>query len=157
MDARTTRPQGQDLAARIAGSVSPAERDALSSWVSHLLQVRASSAPSFEKARSALAATMDRRLIWPALRTVAKEGRRLGWNERSAGARLGLAGAAAGIVLFGSPTATIAALGTAVGVPLWVVFGSGATFARALQQELELSGAPLSSTAYRVLDADKLP
>ena len=59
-----------------------------------------------------------------------------GWDNRSATARFGLGGAAVGLALFGSQGAGIAALGTAIGVPLWVVLGGGAAFANWLVEEL---------------------
>ncbi|MDX6804913.1 hypothetical protein [Terrihabitans rhizophilus] len=159
MDLKNERLPARDLAVRIAQSASIPERDALNAWVSRLLQVRASSGNPAVKAKDALAATMDRHLLWPALRTIAREIRRLGWDERGAAARVGLLGAAAAIALSGSGAVSIAALGTTVGVPLWIVFGGrGGTFAKALQEELELRGAPLSGGAtYKVLEADKLP
>ena len=159
MDLKSERPPSRELAVRIARSASAPERDALNAWISRLLQVRASSGTSVVKAKGALAATMDRHLLWPALRTISREVRRLGWDERSAAARVGVLGAAAAIVLSGSGAVSIAALGTTVGVPLWVVFGGGGgTFAKALQEELELRGAPISGGAtYKVLEADKLP
>ena len=45
-----------------------------------------------------------------------------------------------GIALFGSQSAGIAALGTAIGVPLWVVLGAGAAFANSLIEELKRRG-----------------
>jgi hypothetical protein len=159
MDIKSERLPARELAARIAQAASVPERDALNAWISRLLQVRGSGASSGVKAKDALAATMDRHLLWPALRTISREIRRLGWDERGAAARVGLLGAAAAIVLSGSGAISIAALGTTVGVPLWVVFGGGGgTFAKALQEELELRGAPLSGSATsNVLEADKLP
>lgn len=52
----------------------------------------------------------------------------LGWDNRGLSGRLGIATAIATVVVFGGQGAGIAALGTAIGVPLWVVFGAGAAF-----------------------------
>ncbi len=65
--------------------------------------------------------------------------KRLTWDERGLKSRLGLSGAAAGLVIFGGQGAGIAALGTAIAVPLWVVLGAGATFAGFLYEELTRS------------------
>jgi hypothetical protein len=159
MDPKSDSLPARRLAVRISQSASSPERDALNAWISRLLQVRASGSTPVGKAKDALAATMDRHLVWPALRSIAREIRRLGWDERGAAARIGLIGAAAAVALSGSGAVSIAALGTAVGVPLWVVFaGSGGTFAKALKEELELRGAPIAGGAtYKVLDAEKVP
>lgn len=67
---------------------------------------------------------------------VGRELKRLGWDERGLKGRLGVGGAATGLLLFGSQGAGIAALGTAFAVPLWVVFGAGATFIGVLYDEI---------------------
>ena len=55
-------------------------------------------------------------------------------------ARLGLSAAAVGAVLFGGQDAGIAAQGTAMGVPLWVVLGSGPAFASVVIEEFGHKG-----------------
>ena len=72
----------------------------------------------------------------------------------SAGLKLGLGGAAVGLAVFGGQGAGIAALGTAIGVPLWVVFGAGAAFLGVLYEEIA-DKKPDRRTTYRVMDADK--
>jgi hypothetical protein len=57
--------------------------------------------------------------------------------------------------LFGPANAGIAALGSAVAVPLWVVFGAGAMFARHLYEELGRQGEDESSVTYTVVTAKK--
>ncbi len=52
----------------------------------------------------------------------------LGWDNRGWAGRLGIATAIATAVLLGGQSAGVAALGTAIGVPLWVIFGAGAAF-----------------------------
>ena len=52
----------------------------------------------------------------------------LAWDNRSLPARLGIAAAVVTAITFGGQGAGIAALGTAIGVPLWVLFGAGAMF-----------------------------
>jgi hypothetical protein len=47
------------------------------------------------------------------------------WDDRSWSARLGIGGAALVATTFGSQGAGIAALGSAIGVPLWIVIGAG--------------------------------
>lgn len=52
---------------------------------------------------------------------------------------MGLSAAAVGLAVFGNQAAGIAALGSAIGVPLWIVLGAGSMFADQLLKEL--SGA----------------
>lgn len=52
----------------------------------------------------------------------------LAWGNRSLPARLGIAAAVVTAITLGGQGAGIAALGTAIGVPLWVLFGAGAMF-----------------------------
>lgn len=73
------------------------------------------------------------------MKMVGSEIKRLGWDERTQTQRLGLAGAGVGLALFGGAQAGIAALGTAIGVPLWVVTGGGAAFASLLIEEINRS------------------
>jgi hypothetical protein len=54
----------------------------------------------------------------------------------------------------GGQGAGVAALGTAVGVPLWVVFGAGATFLGVLYEEITRK-KPNKSTSYQVIDAER--
>jgi hypothetical protein len=75
-------------------------------------------------------------VVLPAVKIIARETKRLGWDDRSLPGRLGIGGAAVGLALFGGQGAGVAALGTAVGVPLWVVFGAGATFLGVLYEEI---------------------
>lgn len=90
-----------------------------------------------------------------ASKLVASALKQIAWDERGLKARLALSGAVAGVVLFGGQGAGIAALGTAIGVPLWVVFGAGAAFIGALYEEL--TGRKPPKTTYRVIDAEPEP
>ncbi|TXM76515.1 hypothetical protein FV218_07070 [Methylobacterium sp. WL69] len=130
----------RQVAVVIADAASPEERGALMIWAQGLLDVRASSAPPLQKARQALALTARSQIIWPAVKLIGREVKRLAWDQRSTTARLGLGGAAIGAMFFGGQSAGIAALGTAVGVPLWVVFGAGASFLNVLREELARKG-----------------
>lgn len=88
-------------------------------------------------------------LVWEKSKLVA-------WDDRGLAARVGMIAAIAGIVTFGSQGAGIAALGGAIGVPLWVIFGAGGAFLALLYQEItgkEISGT--TKATYRVIDAEK--
>ena len=67
------------------------------------------------------------------------------WKDRSWPARIGLSAAALATVLTAGQGAGIALLGTAIGVPLWIVFGSGGEFAGVLLDEIDQSRGPLDT------------
>lgn len=77
--------------------------------------------------------------------------RELGWDNRGWAGRLGMTTAIGTVVLFGSQSAGIAALGTAIGVPLWVVFGAGASFLGKIIEKF--TGGPRVETSYTIIDA----
>ncbi|KQP30603.1 hypothetical protein ASF49_13955 [Methylobacterium sp. Leaf104] len=87
-----------------------------------------------------MALTFASKAVWPVVKIIGRQTKRVTWDDRSTTARFGLGGAIAGAVLFGGQSAGIAALGTAVGVPLWVVLGAGASFANVLREELSRKG-----------------
>lgn len=124
------------IAVKVAESATATEREALLNWMVGLLQIRDSSQTATRKARLALQLTYKSKVIWPVVKAISLEVKRHGWDERSTKAKYGLVGAATGIALFGSQGAGIAALGTAIGVPLWVVLGAGAAFAAPFVERL---------------------
>ena len=153
MNEQTSDKQKQ-LAVRIAASTNDLEKEALRGWIERLLEVKVSNLPAMQKAKKALAVTADSRIVWPTVKLIANESKRLAWDERGRTSRFGLGGAAVGLALFGGQGAGIGALGTAIGVPLWVVFGAGAAFLNMLYEEI--TGKKLKSkTTYSVIDADR--
>lgn len=113
------------------------QQQALLEWAEELLVIRYADNSVRSKAKAAVVATAHRKVVWPFVRVVLQRLKRLGWDERSWKARLGIGTVATTVAVFGGQGAGIAALGTAVGVPLWVVFGAGGTFAGLLIDELE--------------------
>lgn len=113
------------------------QQQALLDWSKDLLAIRHSRESIVTKVKAAVSATAQRRVIWPLVRVMLNRLKRLGWDERSWKARLGVGTVAATVLVLGGQGAGIAALGTAIGVPLWIVFGAGATFAGLLIDELE--------------------
>jgi hypothetical protein len=77
----------------------------------------------------------------------------LGWDNRGWTGRLGIATAIATAVLLGGQSAGIAALGTAVGVPLWVIFGAGGAFLGEIIERF--TGKPRVEASYTVIEAKK--
>jgi hypothetical protein len=77
----------------------------------------------------------------------------LGWDNRSLSGRFGIATAVTTAVIFGSQGAGIAALGTAIGVPLWVVFGAGAVFLGQIYERF--TGKRRPETSYAIIEAKR--
>ena len=77
----------------------------------------------------------------------------LGWDNRGLSGRLGIATAIGTVVIFGGQGAGIAALGTAIGVPLWVVFGAGAAFLGEIYERF--TGKRRLETTDTVIDAKR--
>jgi hypothetical protein len=105
-----------------------------------------------EKARRAIELTAESKVIVSIVKMTFMELKRIGWDERGIKARGAIVGAAIGLLAFGSQGAGIAALGTAIGVPLWVVFGAGGAFLALLYEELT---GRKPRTTYTVIDAEK--
>jgi hypothetical protein len=140
------------LAVRIASRANPAEKEALSRWIERLFEIKASDLPALQKAKQAISLTASSKVILPVVKIIARETKRLGWDDRGLPGRLGIGGAAVGLALFGGQGAGVAALGTAIGVPLWVVFGAGATFLGVLYEEITRKKP--DKTSYKVIDAE---
>ncbi|HEU0277125.1 MAG TPA: hypothetical protein VFQ95_04830 [Rhodanobacteraceae bacterium] len=85
---------------------------------------------------------------------LAKSLKALAWDNRGLAAPLTLAGALVGVVFFGGQGAGIAALGSAIGVPLWVVFGAGGAFLGVLYEEVA-GREPNAEATYRVIEAQR--
>ncbi|RUV45344.1 hypothetical protein EOD29_00330 [Mesorhizobium sp. M1A.T.Ca.IN.004.03.1.1] len=146
----------RQLAVRIAEQATPAQNDALKAWALKLLDIRNSDLPARQKAKKAIAVTVSSKVVWPMVKIVASQTKSVGWDNRTVAQRLGLGAAAVGVALFGGQSAGIAALGGAIGVPLWIVLGAGSMFARYLYEELALRSKDKSGASYSVIDAEKV-
>lgn len=119
---------------------SEAERAALYSWASQLLVLRSQDLSAIDKATRAVRLTIESGTILPFVKFLGAEIKRVGWDERELPGRLALTSAAAAALVFGGQGAGIAALGGAIGVPLWVVFGAGGAFAGVIVNETKRRG-----------------
>lgn len=152
----TDETKQRQLAITISRSASNTEADALRLWAQGLLRIRQSDLSAYAKAKQAVALTASSEVILPVLKIVARQSKTHGWDKRSPAQRLGMGAAATGIAFFGGANAGIAALGTAIGVPLWIVLGGGAMFAKYLYDELsQKNSSDGAVTSYRVIDAEK--
>lgn len=149
------------IAVRIAEAASPQEREALLHWMIQLLEIRESKISTVQKAKQAVLITKHGEVTWPMVKMLAVELKRVGWDERTHKGRAGLLTAGGALAVFGSQGAGIAALGTAVGVPLWIVLGAGAYFATGLAQELierlpKESRPKFKNGTYEIVDIEPL-
>lgn len=127
----------RQFALAIIEQAKPKELVAIQSWAEGLLDIKKNETSRFAKARAAIALTLASKVVWPVVKLAARRAKQIGWDNRSGAARLGLLGSSAGLALFGGQSAGIAALGTAIGVPLWIVLGAGSAFAGGLISEIK--------------------
>jgi hypothetical protein len=126
---------GHQLATAYLDQASREERAALLFWATQLLAIRDLNLPALEKAKRAIRLTIESGAIRPFVTFLGAEIKRIGWDERGLSERLALSAAAVAALMFSGQGAGIAALGGAIGVPLWVVFGAGGAFAGVLIDE----------------------
>jgi hypothetical protein len=150
----------REVAVIVASSATEAERASLLKWAQGLVAIRNSSMSSWGKGKSAVQLTIQSEVVWPLVKMLSRELKRVGWDERGTKARGFLVGGGLGLLVFGGQGAGIAALGTAIGVPLWIVLGAGGTFVGALIEEVQRRRAsadlpPKEKTTYKVIEAEK--
>ncbi|TAY80977.1 hypothetical protein [Rhizobium ruizarguesonis] len=146
----------KQLAITIAGSASRAEADALRDWTRLLIDLKEEKISTVAKARKAISLTASSKVILPAMKIISAQAKKHGWDNRTSTQRVGLAVAAGAFALFPGANAGIAALGGAIGVPLWIVFGGGSIFLKVLYDELtKRPDLQASGVSYKVIDAEK--
>lgn len=154
-----TSKQHERLAVSIVESASSQEREALKNWALGLLEINRMPEPQLARAVKAIKFTASSKVVLPTLKIIAREIKKHGWDNRSKNARLGIGASAVTLATVGTQGAGIAALGTAIGVPLWFVFGAGAAFVGMLYDELKKKEQPTEhapTTTYKVIDAKKI-
>jgi len=135
-----------------ASSLSKAERKAISAvrnkldrvqklavirLFERLLEVRHTDASAKDKLRKALPDGKDTKVALDALQSSASHIKDLAWDDRTWPARVGIGAATVVAATLAGEAAGLALAGTAIAIPLWVVFGSGENFAQALIADLE--------------------
>ncbi len=144
----------KELAVYIAKMATAKEKEALAIWIDKLLEIKRSDESTLGQAKKAVSLTAQSSVVVPTLKIIAREGKRLAWDDRGLQGKMGLGGAAVGLALFGTQGAGIAALGTAIGVPLWVVFGAGAAFLGVLYDEITRKAVDKTEGVEPVSQAD---
>ncbi len=161
--------ESNDTAAR---SLSKAERKAISAALNkldrvqklavirlfqRLLEVREMEASAKDKLRKALPDEQDTRVALDALQSSASHIKDLAWDDRTWPARVGIGAATVVAASLAGEAAGLALAGTAIAIPLWVVFGSGENFAAALIADLEANldeEADSTETEPPILEAE---
>lgn len=126
------------LAVTVVAQATSAEQLALLEWAQEMRTIRNGSAPLIEKAMLAIQVTAKSEVLLPLMTVIGSELKRHGWDDRGLPARVAIGAAVAALTLSGS-SAGIAALGGAIGVPLWIVFGAGGAFVGVIIDELNKS------------------
>lgn len=152
----STDDTSRKMALTIVERATPTELQAVHQWAQGLLELRDKPMSKFDKARQAISLTLSSKIIWPIVKNVAHKMKEVGWDNRSRTSRLGLVGSATGIALFGGQSAGIAALGTAIGVPLWVVLGAGASFANLLIEEAARRRQQADDCTFSIIEAKRV-
>ncbi|NMN56433.1 hypothetical protein FHT36_000311 [Xanthobacter sp. SG618] len=121
---------------RMLENSSAEERENLRLWSKAIIEIYKSDASAFQKSKKAMTVTYSSKTILPLLRALGSYARRHAWDGRGPAMKLGLGGAAAGVLFFGFQGAGIAAFGTAVGVPLFFLTGAVFAVAGVVWQEI---------------------
>ena len=125
----------RDIAREIVVAAKPEQLDALQAWAQAMLKIKASDMSALQKAKAAILASTDRKALAPLLQVGWREVKRVGWTERGLPAGMAIGGAVGALTLSGQG-AGIAALGGAIGLPLFVVFGAGGALAGVIIDEI---------------------
>jgi len=141
MEDSGNQPNLCPVATRVVATASTEERRALAAWARHMLEIRSSDLSILAKAMEGQRASLRSQLLVLLLRRVRAElvaaGVRLTrvWWQRGWATRLATVGAAFGLIAGGK--AGLAAFGSGIGLPLWVVFGAGGSFVGTVLNEIE--------------------
>ena len=149
------------LVSTIVTEVDDSTRKALLDWAQKLLEIRSSNLPAVHKARRALRVSTRKevivsttQLIYSRIEPVIRDVKRHGWDERGIAGRFTIGGIVLGATAFSGQGAGLAALGSAVGLPLWFVLGAGGAFLGTLVEELSRKEPP--TTTYTEIEAQRI-
>jgi len=124
----------------ILAHASREERQGLRTWAERLLAIRDRREYPPVKVQLALQASIDPAFSAHSLQLLGRELKRIGWDERDTYERLGISVAGTMAMLTSVGAIALAAFGGAFSIPMWVVFGSGDAFARALIERAATDG-----------------
>ncbi len=124
----------QKAVALILRETDDRDKRALLSWIDELLTIRNSGQKKREKLRRIFSSFRHVTNLMPLLRAL----KSVLWDDRSTSFRLGV-GITAAAAMFVPGQVGIAGAFGAIAIPLWIVFGAGASFAIMLAGELRNS------------------
>lgn len=131
--------QREQVALTIVAMMEDTEKAGLAVWLQTMLTIKESDTSTIGKVKAAMRTTLSAKVIWPMVKSIAVQIKKHGWDQRSAKTRWATASAGAALAVFGGQSAGIAALGSAIGVPLWIVFGGGGALAKTILDEVHRS------------------
>ncbi len=143
------------LARAVVAELDPAQREVLADYMASLILLRQRELPAQTKVLDSIDLTADRQVLGVLTKGSGRLLAKHAWKDRSWAARIGLSAAALASILTAGQGAGIALLGTAVGVPLWIVFGAGGTFAGALIDEVARSRTGVERPADTAPSTDR--
>ena len=155
---------GKDEHSKVARAVvrelDPEQRKVLAGYTASLVLLRAKDLPTQTKVLDSIDLTADPQVLGVLTKGSGRLLAKHAWKDRSWPARIGLSAAALASILTAGQGAGIALLGTAIGVPLWIVFGSGGAFAGELLDEIDRAraegGTGADAGGAESLDVDEI-
>ena len=127
----------QDRALVVINAFPEAEHQLLLNWANQVLAIRAAKLPVPQKLTRIISVTRELGMAKPLLVLVAKEVRRMGWDERSKPMRGVIGGAGLGLaVSLATPMAGLAAFGGAIAVPVVLLGAAAGALLTAIVDEL---------------------
>ena len=141
------------VARAVVAELDPEQREVLADYMAALILIKQTDLPNQTKVLDAIDLTADAKVLGVLTKGSGRLLAKHAWKDRSWPARIGVSAAAIASILTAGQGAGIALLGTAVGVPLWIVFGAGGAFAGELLEEIDRSRAG----AEQAMDVDPDP
>lgn len=117
--------------------MEPSAQERMASWLQSLVDLRRAPLSPKEKWAAIRREMKEVTVLLPVVKAMGEAVKEHAWDDRTWGFRLAGGAAAVTAAAVGGKKAGLAMLGTAVAIPLWVVFGAGAAFAGLIIDELE--------------------
>lgn len=148
------RTMQRKFAIQLVDDTSFEQKLALRDWLKSLLVIRNETGSVYKKLHQIRKVTFQKSLLMPVVKSIAEKVKKHAWDRRSRKGRLQIISITAALTIFAGQGAGIAALGGAIGVPLWIVFGAGAGFAEDIIQLFEKSLQNLKKKDAPYIDAE---
>jgi hypothetical protein len=124
------------LAQKMLLHLNQSEIEQIENWLTGLISIR-NSEDSFKlKFQKTVQFTKKATPVKSVMKLFALTIKEYSWDKRGRAARFGGAGIVGSLLVFGPQGAGIAAFGTAIGIPLFIVFGAGGLFAGVVLDEI---------------------